>query len=209
MNLNPNISISQINAPSATPFNMPTSSLIQSPSISISQVNQQMPTSSPQQTMPSTPVPNLNPSLASPLAANALMVLLSQALSSPTPSTSGTASVIDPNYLFWIVILSGNISRCQGCKILRNSDGKALPPPNDLVVQHKEQVLLNNPKTGMYQLSSDHRNVYYHVRLSCVRQKFPSFNPGQHVRVNKDTFLRLTQIHNDYILKEFGIKFSG
>ena len=61
----------------------------------------------------------------------------------------------------------------------------------------------------MYQLSSDHRNVYYHARLSCVRQKFSSFNPGQHVRVNKDTFLRLTQIHKDYILKEFGIKFSG
>ncbi|MCG8623589.1 MAG: hypothetical protein MJE68_16555, partial [Proteobacteria bacterium] len=48
-------------------------------------------------------------------------------------------------------------------------------------------------KTGMYRLSSDHRNVYYHAHLSCVKQKFPSFNPGQHVRVNIDTFVKLTQ----------------
>lgn len=109
---------------------MPTLSLIQSPSISISQVNQQIPTSSSQQTMPAS---SSNPALASPLAANALMTLISQVLSncaSPTPCTSGTASVIDSNYLFWVMILSGNISRCQGCsgKILQNSDGKLLPP---------------------------------------------------------------------------------
>ena len=211
MNLQPKISISQVNAPSATTFNMLTSSLIQSPSISISQVNQQIPTSSSQQTMPAS---SSNPVLASPLAANALMTLISQVLSncaSPTPCTSGTASVIDPNHLFWVMILSGNISCCQGCsdKILRNSDGKPFPPPNDLVLQHKEQVLFNNPKTGMYQLSSDHRNVYYHARLSCVKQKFPSFNPGQHVRVNRDTFMKLTQVHKEYIFNEFGVKFSG
>ena len=214
MSLHPNISISQVNTTPAIPFNMPTSSLIQSPSISISQVNQQVPASSQQQTMPSS-LPNSSPTLASPLAANALITLISQVLSncnSPTQlSTSGTASVIDPNYLVWVMILSGNISRCQGCsgKIMRNSDGKVLPPPDDLVLQHKERVLFNNPKTGMYQLSSDHRNVYYHPRLSCVKPKFPFFNPGQHCRVNKDTFVRLTQVHKDYIFKEFGISFSG
>ena len=212
MNLHPSISISQVNTPATLFNNTPTSSLIQSPSISINQVNQQVPTSSPQQAMHSS-VPNSNLASASPLATNALITLISQVLSNcatPTQSTSETASLIDPNYLFWVTILSGNISRCQGCsgKILRNSDGKVPPPPNDLVLQHKEQVLFNNPKTGMYQLSSDHRNVYYHARLSCVKQ-FSSFNPPQHVQINKDTFVRLTQVHKDYIFKEFGIKFSG
>lgn len=104
MNLHPSISISQVNTPSATPFNnnMPTSSLIQSPSISISQVNQQLPTSSPQQAIHSdSSVPNSNPGLASPLATNALMTLISQVLSNcatPTQSTSRAASLIDPNY---------------------------------------------------------------------------------------------------------------
>ena len=211
MNLHPKISISQVNTPSASPSFVPTLS----PNISISQVNQQVPTSLPQQTMPIS-LPNSNPASnsASPLSTNALMALISQILSNnatPGPSTSGTPPVIDPNYLFWVVILSGNISRCQGCskKILRNSDGKVLPPPNDLVLQHKERVLFNNPKTGMYQLSVDHRNVYYHARLSCVKLKFPSFSPGQHVRVNKDTFVRLTHVHKEFISQEFGIKFSA
>lgn len=77
-------------------------------------------------------------------AANALIKfnVISQVLSGSSSSTAVNppASMIDPNYLFWIVFVSGNISRCQGCgnKIMRNADGKALPPPNDLVVQHKE-----------------------------------------------------------------------
>ena len=44
--------------------------------------------------------------------------------------------------LFWVMMISGNISRCQGCsgKILRGGNGKPLPPPDNLVVQHKEHV---------------------------------------------------------------------
>ena len=118
-------------------------------------------------------------------------------------------SVVDPKYLFWVVFVGGNISRCQGCsgKIMRDSNGKPLPPPNDLVMQHKEQVLFNNPKTGVFQLSSEHRNVYYHARLSCVKQKFPSFIPGQHCRASRDTCSRFSQVHKEYLLKEFGVKF--
>ena len=43
--------------------------------------------------------------------------------------------------IFWVMMISGNISHCQGCsgKILRRGgDGKPLPPPDDLVMQHKE-----------------------------------------------------------------------
>ena len=38
----------------------------------------------------------------------------------------------------FLVIISGNISHCQGCsgKILREGDGKPLPPPDDLVMHH-------------------------------------------------------------------------
>ena len=65
-----------------------------------------------------------------------------------TGPTTGSASTIsgsiDPRCLFRIMHVSGNISRCQGCtqKIERGPDGKTpLPPPNDLVIQHKEQVM--------------------------------------------------------------------
>ena len=95
--------------------------------------------------------------------------------------------MIDRNYLFWIVFVSGNISCCQGCanKIMWNADGKALPPPNDLVMQHKEQVIFTNPNTGKYQMSRQHRNVYYHACVNCIRQNFLSFSPIQHCHINK------------------------
>ena len=133
------------------------------------------------------------------------MTLISQVLSSFNSAnqlcTSKASSLIDPKYLFWVVFVGGNISRCQGCsgKIMRDSNGKPLPPPNDLVVQHKEQVLFINPKTGVFQLSSGHRNVYYHAHLSCVKQKFPSFIP----RVSRDTCSRFSPVHKEYLLKEF------
>ena len=43
-----------------------------------------------------------------------------------------------------------------------------LSPPGDIVLQHKERVLFLNPNTGVYQLSCDYHNVYYHAQKSCV-----------------------------------------
>ena len=108
-------------------------------------------------------------------------------------------------HLFYIMFISGNISRCQGCagRILRTPDGKPLPPPDDLVVQHKEQVLFQNPKTGNFQLSHDFRNVYYHPRQSCIKRKFPSFLTTQHLRINSDVAIKLASVHKNYLFQEF------
>ena len=114
------------------------------------------------------PTPTFSAPATSPsLAAAGLANLISQVLTG-SGGTSGFTS-IDPKYLFWLVVLGGYISRCQGCsgKIF-----KSLPPPEDIVLQHKEQVLFQNPNTGSYQLSREHRNVYYHAQLSCVLRKF-------------------------------------
>ena len=178
------------------------SNFIQSPITSVTQVVPQLPSASPPASFPQ----NININQA----ASALINVISQVLSGSLCTTALNTSVssINLNYLFWIVIVSGNIARCQGCsgKIMRNSDGKPLPPPNDLVVQHKEQVMFNNPNTGKYQLSREYRNVYYHARLNCIQQKFPSFTPIQHCRIDQSTFARFTQAHKDFIAKEFGLK---
>ena len=110
--------------------------------------------------------------------------------------------------IFLVMMLSGNISRCQGCsgKILRGGDGKPLPPPDDLVVQHKEYVLFQNPKSGIFQLSRELRNVYYHLRSSCI-SKFPSFQAGQQLRISKEALCKLSAVHKDHIAKEFSIQF--
>ena len=179
-----------------------------------------------------------SPTSASSLSLSALSVnnilstLVSQILSHPlTPSSSANVpgllqnpqlSVQGPQSLgpqspvqmsqadlFWVMMISGNISRCQGCsgRILRGGDGKPLPPPDDLVVQHKEYVLFQNPKSGIFQVSRDLRNVYYHPRLSCIRSKFPSFQAGQQLRISKEALCKLSAVHKDHIVKEFGIKF--
>ena len=143
-------------------------------------------------------------------ATNALLGIISQVISASSSATGLNPSVtgIDINYLFWFVFVSGNIARCQGCsgRIMRDGGGKPLPPPNDLVIQHKEQVMFNNPNTGKYQLSRDYRNVYYHARVNCIRQRFPTFTPIQHCRIDRTTFVRFTKVHKDYIAKEFGLK---
>jgi len=94
------------------------------------------------------------------------MISASSSATGLNPSVTG----ININYLFWFVFVSGNIARCQGCsgRIMRDAGGKPLPPPNDLVIQHKEQIMFNNPNTGKYQLSRDYRNVYYHARVNCI-----------------------------------------
>ena len=145
-------------------------------------------------------------------AANALaniISILSGCTSTLNTASNSTVSSIDGNYLFWIVFVTGNISRCQGClgKIGRGPDGKPLPPPDDLVVQHKEQVLFSNPNTGNYQLSREHRNVYYHAKLQCIQKKFPSFIPSLHCRMDHLTLQKITQDHKDYIMKEFHLRF--
>ncbi len=130
------------------------SSSSQSPSISTSHIQcstSGMPSASYQTGQGSSTSGNLQATTHS-----ALSSLITQVLAGARSNT------IDPNHLFWILTVSGNISRCQGCagKILRAADGKPLPPP---VLQHKEQVLFQNPKTGTFQLSHDFRNVYYHA----------------------------------------------
>ena len=73
----------------------------------------------------------------------------------PNYSTSTTSCSID----------TGNRSMCLGQTSLYCYNGM---PPNDLIVQHKEHVLFLNPKTGLFQLSYDLRNVYYNLKFGCI-----------------------------------------
>ena len=139
-------------------------------------------------------VPTIMPLSVHSALLSTIISLLSQAISGTSSSTQATSSVqpatIDSKYLFWVTTLCGS---CQGCGniILRDADSKPLPPPNDIVLQHKEQVLFNNPNTGLFQLSKDYGNVYYHVRKSCVCTKYSTFQPILHCRLNEQTLQAL------------------
>ena len=108
---------------------------------------------------------------------------------------------------FWLQFIKGNISRCNGCgkRDLRGVDGKPKPPPHDLCLQHKEYVIFENTHTGMHQLFSDLRNVYYHASVRCVTQKHGDFNPSRNVKVGGEVKMKLSRVHLAYLLSEFGL----
>ena len=121
-----------------------------------------------------------------------------------TPSTE-----IGEQDHFWLTFVKGNISRCNGCgtKNLRLPNGQPHPPPDDLCIQHKEQVMFLNPNSGNYQLSCDKRNVYYHARRSCVLLKWPQFN-SSFLKISLEAKTSFHPEHASYLLKEFGETFS-
>ena len=82
--------------------------------------------------------------------------------------------------------------------------------PNDLVVQHKEQVMFTNPNTGKYQLSGEHRMCTTIPVLIAYAKNFHhlllSYAPIQHCRINRDTFTMFTKVHKNFIAMEFGLR---
>ena len=62
--------------------------------------------------------------------------------------------------------------------------------------------MFENPHTGRHQLSSEHRNVYYHASQRCILLKFKDFNPRTNVKVSGDIQSQLTATHLDYIMQE-------
>ena len=104
--------------------------------------------------------------------------------------------LLSVNFPFWICLAKGKISRFNGCN---NKIGQ-LPPPGDIVLQHKERVLFLNPNTGVYQLSGDHRNAYYHAIDACVNPHFNDFSVDV-----QDRSVQLSSNRVQHMLKEFNI----
>ena len=107
----------------------------------------------------------------------------------------------------WLCFVRGNISRCNGCKGKIGRMGKKpLPPPDDVVLRHKETVVFQNPNTGNYQASYEPRNVYYHAWKTCVAAHFCNFNPAMHIKIEEAVKQGLTAVHIQHLAQEFNIK---
>lgn len=111
--------------------------------------------------------------------------------------------------IFLVMMLSGNISCCQGCsgKILQGGGVASHYCHLMTWLCSIKNVLFQNPKSGIFQLSRELRSVYYHPCLSCILSKFPSFQAGQQLGISKEALCKLSAIHKDHIAKEFGIQF--
>ena len=108
---------------------------------------------------------------------------------------------------FWMVFIFGNVSRCNGCKgrISRGEDKKPLPPPDDIVLGHKEYIVYHNSKTGNFEQSREKRNVYYHPWRTCIAPNFCDFDPTQHIIVPDSVRGKLLTVYKALILREFSV----
>ena len=112
-------------------------------------------------------------------------------------SASSDSSVGQP---FCVMFLNARISRCQGCKG-RIEQGQ--PSPGDIVLQHKEHVLFQNPRSGAWQMSKELRNTYYHPRMGCIAPRHPGFSSSE-IQVREDVREVLNHTHLSHLNSEFG-----
>ena len=90
------------------------------------------------------------------------------------------------------------MSTCFGC---RRAFVKPVVAPHDLVIQHKDFCGYTAPD-GVFR--QRYGNVYYHVNLTCIASRQPSFNPSNLV-VSSDVTARAISEHNDYIVSMLGV----
>ena len=72
---------------------------------------------------------------------------------------------------------------------------KLLPPPDDIVLGHKEYVVYQNPNSGMFERSREKRNVYYHPWFTCIAPHFYDFVPDRHIAIPDDVRAKLLPEH--------------
>ena len=112
----------------------------------------------------------------------------------PTNNSSNT----EP---FTLVMLSGLISTCFGC---RNNFIKPPKSPYDMVIRHKDNRPYIDPDGIPKQ---KYGNVYYHVNANCITRKQPQFTPAMLV-VPPQVQERATRDHADYLQAMMGISLT-
>lgn len=100
---------------------------------------------------------------------------------------------------FNLHFISGNISRCAGCKKKYFKPPKV---PDDLCIQHEEWCQLMFPNSSS--LSKNFSNAYYHASLFCIKAKWPLFIPNQLI-IPPSIYARLLPQHWDLLYSVFGI----
>lgn len=96
---------------------------------------------------------------------------------------------------------------CKG-KICRDVNKKLLPPPDDIVLGHKEYVVFQNPNSGIFEQTREKRNVYYHPWLTCIAPYFSNFDPRHHIIISDSVKMKLLPQHCECLQREFGISIS-
>jgi uncharacterized FlgJ-related protein len=80
-----------------------------------------------------------------------------------------------------------------------------LPPPGDLVLVTKMRRDFIDPHNGTERIAKEPSNVYFHCHPDCVKRKQPHF-VACFAHVDPEVTPYLTDVHTDYIYKNFNIR---
>ena len=98
------------------------------------------------------------------------------------------------------------ISRCYGCnKEIKNPPDS---PPDDLVVVYRDIRQYRDRNTGRLQYTNEPQNVHFHLRASCIREKYPSF-VGKELIVTPEIHTHLRVEHIRRLVDEFNLVFQA
>lgn len=114
------------------------------------------------------------------------------------------------NNPFSLVFLSDHprVTTCTGCsrRFARRADGSPFPPPDDIVITHKECRPWKE-KSGILRLGKE-QAVYFHVNVACVRKgnsiDSAGFN-GTQVQIHPIVKQRLTDEHKTFLQTQLNI----
>ena len=98
-------------------------------------------------------------------------------------------------------LLGTRVSRCYGCGgVIQN------PPlncPDDLIVVYRDIRQFRHRITGQLTTSTEPQNVHFHLRMACVRARYPHFVSSS-LHVPPDIATRFNVEHLSRLLLEFG-----
>ena len=100
------------------------------------------------------------------------------------------------------------VTSCGGCPYpFPRVNKQTYPPPDDIVIAHKEQSVWRDRATGVLRKSNKAANRYYHPNIQCVRK---GNNGGNNSFSFKDldiTTIELLDEHKALIQRNFGHTF--
>ena len=107
--------------------------------------------------------------------------------------------------IFHIRFLCGNISICYGC---HNKYSKKPPPPINLCLQTEEwrEYTPQGGHSAVPQTRSRWANTYYHLNVTCVCLRWPSFDPTTQVVIEDHIRPQLLESHKDLALHQLGLR---
>ncbi len=104
--------------------------------------------------------------------------------------------------LFRLKWVSGTtVSRCYGCG--RHIENPPQSIPDDLVVVYRDHRQYRDKETGQIRFTAEPQNVHFHLRIACLRTRYPEF-PASALVVPPNFLQYFRQEHVERLNAEFG-----